>query len=43
MFAKLDVNGPAADPLFGYLKSQQGGMLTSDIKWNFTKVPGASS
>ena len=30
-FAKTDVNGPDASPLFGYLKAQQGGMLTSDI------------
>ena len=27
----------AADPLYGYLKSQKGGILTSDVKWNFTK------
>ncbi|PRW33989.1 glutathione peroxidase [Chlorella sorokiniana] len=37
MFAKSDVNGPDALPLFGYLKSAQGGLLTADIKWNFTK------
>ncbi|KAL4436645.1 hypothetical protein ABPG75_003784 [Micractinium tetrahymenae] len=37
MFAKSDVNGPNALPLFDYLKSQQGGLLTSDLKWNFTK------
>lgn len=30
-FAKSDVNGPDALPLFGYLKSAQGGLLTSDI------------
>eukprot|EP00884_Botryococcus_braunii_P006157 jgi/Botrbrau1/15542/Bobra.0333s0008.1 len=34
---KVDVNGPNADPLFGFLKSKQGGLLVSDIKWNFTK------
>lgn len=27
----------AADPLYDFLKSQQGGLLTSDVKWNFTK------
>ena len=27
----------AADPLYGFLKSQKGGILTSDVKWNFTK------
>ncbi len=27
----------AADPLYEYLKSQKGGILTSDVKWNFTK------
>ena len=27
----------AADPVFGFLKSKQGGLLTSDLKWNFTK------
>lgn len=36
-FAKIEVNGEGADPLFTYLKSQKGGALTSDIKWNFTK------
>jgi glutathione peroxidase len=37
MFAKIDVNGEKEDPLFTYLKSQQGGLLGSKIKWNFTK------
>lgn len=37
MFAKIDVNGKHADPLFAYLKKQQGGMLGNSIKWNFTK------
>ncbi|MBT2636667.1 glutathione peroxidase [Bacillus sp. ISL-39] len=37
MFAKIDVNGAKADPLFTYLKEQKGGVLTKDIKWNFTK------
>lgn len=37
MFDKIDVNGDKADPLWQNLKSQQGGFLTSDIKWNFSK------
>jgi len=37
IFTKIDVNGPRADPLFVYLKSQKGGLLGSAIKWNFTK------
>jgi glutathione peroxidase len=38
MFSKIDVNGPRADPLFRFLKSQKRGWLgTSAIKWNFTK------
>lgn len=35
--SKLDVNGPNTSPLFAYLKSQKGGLLTEDIKWNFSK------
>jgi glutathione peroxidase len=38
MFAKIDVNGDDADPLFKYLKNRQKGILGSEkIKWNFTK------
>ena len=37
LFAKIDVNGKDADPLFRYLKSVKGGFLGDDIKWNFTK------
>ena len=37
MFAKVDVNGRAADPLFDYLKNAKSGLLGSSIKWNFTK------
>ncbi|MGH3385474.1 MAG: glutathione peroxidase, partial [Nocardioidaceae bacterium] len=37
MFAKIDVNGPAAHPLYQWLKDQQGGLLGDRIKWNFTK------
>lgn len=36
-FAKIEVNGPGADPLYEYLKSQKGGLGGRDIKWNFTK------
>ena len=38
MFAKIDVNGDKAHPLYDYLKSEQKGMFgTKNIKWNFTK------
>ncbi|PAD69869.1 glutathione peroxidase [Bacillus sp. 7586-K] len=37
MFAKVDVNGDNADPLFQFLKQQKKGVLTKNIKWNFTK------
>ena len=37
MFAKVDVNGDNAHPLFKYLKKELGGILGSKIKWNFTK------
>lgn len=37
MFSKVDVNGEDAHPLFKYLKKEQGGLLGSKIKWNFTK------
>ena len=38
LFAKVDVNGPGALPLFTWLKSQRRGFLgTRSIKWNFTK------
>ena len=38
MFSKIDVNGENADPLYNYLKREQGGLLWMDsIKWNFTK------
>jgi len=38
MFAKIDVNGNDADPLYKYLKKSQKGLLGSEnIKWNFTK------
>jgi glutathione peroxidase len=38
MFAKIDVNGAAAHPLYQHLKSAKPGVLgTEAIKWNFTK------
>ena len=38
VFAKVDDNGPAADPLFVALKDAAPGLLGSKaIKWNFTK------
>ncbi len=41
IFAKIDVNGEAAHPLYKFLKSVQPGVLGlfgwNAIKWNFTK------
>jgi glutathione peroxidase len=37
MFAKVDVKGPNAHPLFQHLTQQAPGFLTKTIKWNFTK------
>ena len=38
MFAKIEVNGPKAHPLYVHLTSQKRGLLGSKgIKWNFTK------
>ena len=38
MFAKIDVNGSEASPLYNYLKTEAPGLLGSkNIKWNFTK------
>ena len=38
MFAKVDVNGDTAHPLYKYLKHEKPGVLgTERIKWNFTK------
>ena len=36
-FSKIEVNGENEAPLYTFLKEQQGGMLGSKIKWNFTK------
>ncbi|MBR1201571.1 MULTISPECIES: glutathione peroxidase [unclassified Bradyrhizobium] len=37
MFAKIDVNGSAAHPLYEHLKREKSGLLGPAIKWNFTK------
>jgi glutathione peroxidase len=38
LFAKLDVNGANAAPVYQYLKAEKPGLLGSEaIKWNFTK------
>jgi glutathione peroxidase len=37
MFAKIEVNGGEAHPLYQYLKHEKSGLLGSSIKWNFTK------
>lgn len=37
MFAKVEVNGPAAHPLFALLRREQPGWLGGPIRWNFTK------
>ena len=38
LYAKIDVNGDKAAPLYKYLKKQKPGLLGSEaIKWNFTK------
>lgn len=38
LFAKIEVNGSGAHPLYKYLKEAQPGLFGSEaIKWNFTK------
>jgi glutathione peroxidase len=38
MFAKIEVNGEGAHPLYEFLKSQKPGLLGIEaIKWNFSK------
>lgn len=38
VFAKIEVNGTTAHPLYRYLKEEKPGVLgTRAIKWNFTK------
>ena len=37
LFAKIDVNGTNAHPVYRWLKEQKGGLFGSAIKWNFAK------
>ncbi len=37
MFAKIEVNGEGADPLYKWLKSSTPGSDNRDIEWNFAK------
>ncbi len=37
MFAKVDVNGSNAHPIYKYLKNELKGFPGSEIKWNFGK------
>ena len=37
MFAKVDVNGDGAHPLFAWLRAEAPGPLGDAIEWNFTK------
>jgi glutathione peroxidase len=43
VFAKIDVNGENAHPLYKYLRTQKKSLLGSMIKWNFTKFLISSS
>ncbi len=37
LFAKIEVNGAGAHPLYVWLKQQRRGLLGRAIRWNFTK------
>ncbi|NLF93109.1 MAG: glutathione peroxidase [Oligosphaeraceae bacterium] len=37
VYAKIEVNGDNAHPLYKYLKAQKTGVLGQAIKWNFSK------
>ena len=37
MFEKIDVNGENAHPIYKDLKANAKGILSNEIKWNFTK------
>jgi glutathione peroxidase len=37
LFAKVDVNGANAHPLFEFLRTEKGGLIGNKIRWNFTK------
>lgn len=36
-FQKIDVNGKNESPLYTLLKKEKSGILSNNIKWNFTK------
>ncbi len=41
LFAKVEVNGGRAEPLFTHLMQARPGLFgTRAIKWNFNQVPG---
>ncbi len=37
MFAKVEVNGDDAHPLYKWLRTEKSGLLGDKIRWNFTK------
>lgn len=37
MFAKIDVNGPTADPVYQFMKANSPEKPDEEIAWNFTK------
>ncbi|KAI4334726.1 hypothetical protein L6164_013438 [Bauhinia variegata] len=37
IFDKIEVNGKNSDPLYKFLKKEQGGIFGDGVKWNFTK------
>jgi glutathione peroxidase len=37
ILAKIDVNGAKQHPLYAYIKEHAPGLISTDIKWNFTK------
>ena len=37
MFAKVDVNGPNAHPVFQFVRAHLSDILGSSVKWNWTK------
>ncbi|MEO8757467.1 MAG: glutathione peroxidase [Devosia sp.] len=37
IFKKIEVNGPAADPLYKWLKRDTPGSANREIEWNFAK------
>lgn len=37
MFAKVEINGDDAHPLYAWLRDEKSGLLGRSIKWNFTK------